>query len=358
MSIEFTKVQATNRQAFYETLLTFWDQHWDAQFLRDFLEWRYERRTDGETLIAMSGTKCLGLIDTFIRPYRIGGRRVLVREPCDWYCLPGNRGVGMRLMRFLQAQGEPMVGVGLPETAVTIAPRLKWSHILDTHDFILPLTVRRVVGAVLRKARLGDGAVAKYLPRGLRLQPSFMWTGHQEAHGTVEDILADEWPEEEEWPPRQPCAAHNDNGYAVAPILTKSYVQWLASGPVSLGPVFYLAFRVDGALVGITVCRIEASKVGRKARLIHLHSAKADAQTLRWMIAENVHRAAKFHAESVHCRSSCPVTNAALAGLGFRPTACAPVMTRFGQLGELPQGPVNLTFLRGDDAMIPSLIAE
>jgi hypothetical protein len=91
MSIEFTKVEASTRQAFYDTLLMFWDQHWEKEFQQEFLAWRYGRRTDGETLVVMSGSKCIGMIDSFIRPYRIGGQEVLVREPCDWYCLPGLR---------------------------------------------------------------------------------------------------------------------------------------------------------------------------------------------------------------------------------------------------------------------------
>ena len=82
--MEFTKVDGMTRQAFYDTLLMFWDQHWEKEFQQEFLAWRYGRRTDGETLVAMSGSKCIGMIDSFIRPYRIGGQEVLVREPCDW----------------------------------------------------------------------------------------------------------------------------------------------------------------------------------------------------------------------------------------------------------------------------------
>jgi hypothetical protein len=78
---------------------------------------------------------------------------------------------------------------------------------------------------------------------------------------------------------------------------------------------------------------------------------------LRWMIAENVHRASQLHAESIFCRSSCPSTNAALASLGFRSAANDAVMVGFNDM-PIPSGPVNVTFLRGDDAMIPSLIAE
>src|SRR5690349_1421156 len=126
MPIELTKVGPSTRQAFYDTLLTFWDQRWEGEFERDFLDWRYARRTDGETLVAMSGGRCLGLLDSFLRPYRLGDCRVMVREPCDWYCLPGSRGVGMRLMKSLMAQQEPLLGVGLPKAALAIAPRLKW----------------------------------------------------------------------------------------------------------------------------------------------------------------------------------------------------------------------------------------
>ncbi len=351
MSIEFTKMEASTRQAFYDTLLTFWDRSWDKEFQQEFLAWRYARRTDGETLLAMSGSECIGLIDTFIRPYRIGGQEVLVREPCDWYCLPGNRGVGMRLMKFLINQSEPLLGVGLPKAALAIASRLNWRHLVDAYDFVLPITAHRVAGTILRKVKLGDGSVAMYLPRGIRLRPKAVWTKYREADGEVGDLAPGDWPGKD-WP-----IVDEGGGYAVAPIVTKSYVQWLTSGPTSLGKVFCLAFRTKGTLVGVTICRIEESKVGRKARLIHLQSSDLNVRTLRWMIAENVHRAIQLDAESVQCRSSCPTTNAALASLRFHPTSNDAVMVGFNDL-PIPSGPANVTFLRGDDAMIPSLIAE
>jgi hypothetical protein len=350
MSIEFTKVETSTRQAFYDTLLTFWDLRWERQFQEEFLEWRYARRTDGETLLAMSGSKCVGLIDTFIRPYRIAGREIIVREPCDWYCLPGSRGVGMRLMKFLIAQGEPLLGVGLPKAAVAIAPRLNWRHLLDAHDFILPITARRVASAILRKARLGDGSAAKYLPR-VRLRPAASWSRYRDVDGQVESLAPEDWPEGE-W-----LNVEEGLGYGMEPILTKSYFLWLMSGPRSLGETFCFAFRLKGVLVGLTICRIEVSRIGRKAKLIHLQSSRLDARTVRWMIAENVHHAVRQGAESVHCRSSCPTTKAALASLGFRGTASEPVIVGFDKV-PIPAGPVNVTYLRGDDAMIPSLIAE
>jgi hypothetical protein len=90
MSIEFNKVERATRQAFYDTLLTFWDQKWQGEFQREFLAWRFERRTDGETLVAVSGSKCIALLDTFVRPYRVGEQQVLVREPAIGIACPTN----------------------------------------------------------------------------------------------------------------------------------------------------------------------------------------------------------------------------------------------------------------------------
>lgn len=351
MSIEYTKVEPASRQAFYDTLMTFWDQRWERKFQEEFLEWRYARRSQGETLVALSGSKCIGLIDTFIRPYLVSGQRVLVREPCDWYCLPGNRGVGMRLMKWLISQPEPLLGVGLPKAAIAIAPRLNWTHLLDTHDFVLPITARRLAAAVLRKAKLGNGSITKYLPRGIRLRPSSAWALYRAPDGSVEELDPQHWPGED-W-----AGIQGGGSYVLTPIVTRSYVQWLASGPPSLGRVVCLGFRSKGALVGLTICRIEASKVGRKARLIHLHTSEPNVKWLQWMIAENITLASGLEAESFHCRSSCPSINAALGSLGFRRTATEAVMVGFKGLA-IPSGPVNMSFLRGDDAMIPSLIAE
>jgi hypothetical protein len=93
-----------------------------------------------------------------------------------------------------------------------------------------------------------------------------------------------------------------------------------------LGKVLCLAFRIEGALVGLTICCIEASQLGRKAKLIQLQSSTPSVTTLRWMIAEIVYRAVQLDAESVHCRSSCPSTNTALASLGFHDVANEAVM--------------------------------
>ena len=352
MQVEFTKAGSSTRQAFYDSWLTFWARRWDANFLQEFLDWRYARRVDGETLLAMSGEKCIGFIDTFIRPYRFGGQQIIVREPCDWYCLPEFGGTDLRFMDFLIAQGQPLLGVGLPESAIAIASRLRWRHLLDTHDFILPITVRRVAGAVIRKAKLGNGSLAAYLPHELNLRSRHTWTKYDEAEGVVSEISPDDWPREQDF-----LEANQADIYAIAPVPTRTYVKWLASGPPTLGEVLCLEFRRKGVRIGLTILRIEESKVGCKARIIHLHANELKLSTLQWMIAANIGRATQLKVESVHCRSSCSTTSAALSSLHFHPTANEAVMVGFNDQ-QLPIGPVNISFLHGDDAMVPSRIAE
>lgn len=83
MPIEMTTLDSRNREAAYETMLESWNQDWPQSFRTQFLDWRYGSRPGGETVVAMSGAECMGVIDSFIRSYRVGAEQVLFREPAD-----------------------------------------------------------------------------------------------------------------------------------------------------------------------------------------------------------------------------------------------------------------------------------
>jgi hypothetical protein len=344
--VEFTTVTPEIREPFYEALLQFWNQPWAPEAMREFLDWRYVRRVGGETLVAMSGNTCLGLVDMFLRPYRIGDGEVLVREPCDWFCRPESRGLGMRMMRFINQQKEPLLGVGLPDAAVAIRRRMNWIHLTDAHDFMLRLTVRRLAAAAVRRLKLGDGSITRLIPSGLYLRPPRSWAAHKLPGGEVRDLA----PGSDDW-----AAIRSASVYELQPVFTPEYFDWLRSAPPSLGAVLGLTFHQEGRPVGFTISRIEPTLIGKKAKIIHLQAFVPKVETLRWMIAENISRAIELGAESAQCRSSCQVTNAALASLGFAPKRREAVMIGFGDRA-VPKGATNVTFLRGDDAMIPSLI--
>lgn len=344
MCTEFTKVEASTREVFYDTLLMLWDQHWEKEFQQEFLAWRYGRRTDGETLVAMSGSKCIGVIDSFIRPYR--RHEVLVREPCDWYWLPGNRGVGMQLLRFLIAQGEPLLAVGRSKGTMAIAPRMNWTRLLDTHHFILPLTARRVTGAIRAKGLGTDRSRCTS-----RVGYAFGQIPLQDVDGEVEDLAPEDWPGEE-WP-----NVVEGGGYAVAPILTKSYVQWLSSG------------RLRSA-------RSSASRSGKK-RACRAHDlphrseqGRAQGQAHPPAVIRTEHEDAAVD-DRRECLSGGPARSRErplqVVMPDYQRSARVPPLPSHRERGRdgeiqwhapIPFGPVNVTFLRGDDVMIPSLIAE
>src|SRR6516162_5997512 len=89
-----------------ELLVRSWKCGWSREFLVDYLAWRYRARGSGETFLACDGSRCVGVLDSFIRPYWIAGRQEMVRETCDWFCMPEYRsaGVGLHLMRRMMAK--------------------------------------------------------------------------------------------------------------------------------------------------------------------------------------------------------------------------------------------------------------
>src|SRR6478672_10662270 len=101
MALRVTRLEGAIRPAFERLLAQVWGQTWSEDLARTLVRWRYDDRTPaGETWLAMDGEKCVAMVDSFLRPYLLDGRPILLRETCDWFCLPRYRplGVGIRLM--------------------------------------------------------------------------------------------------------------------------------------------------------------------------------------------------------------------------------------------------------------------
>ena len=102
MALRLTQLNETNRAAFEALLSQAWRQTWGPDLARALIRWRYyERPSGGGAWLALNDGECVALLDTFVRPYLLDGRRILVREGCDWYCLPKYRplGSGIRLSK-------------------------------------------------------------------------------------------------------------------------------------------------------------------------------------------------------------------------------------------------------------------
>ncbi|WP_431266717.1 hypothetical protein [Dankookia sp. P2] len=175
MPLRVMRLDSTIRPAFERLLAEIWGQTWDEELARALVQWRYDERVPaGETWVAMDGEQCVALVDSFVRPYLLDGRRIAMRETCDWYCLPRYRplGVGIRLVRQLMACPEPLISIGGSETNLAILPRLGWAELPTVERFLLPIRARNLTGTWLRTKWPAHEGLAKAIPRFIPLRPA------------------------------------------------------------------------------------------------------------------------------------------------------------------------------------------
>jgi hypothetical protein len=342
--MEYTTLTQENAQAVFDTLRGFWKRPWDARFTEDFLNWRYLQRPNGEPIVAISDGRCVGIIDLFLRRYHMNGEVRVTREPCDWYCVPEQRGIGLRLMKAAMNKGDPMLGIGLPFGALAIAPRLKFVHVATGEDYVLPVSLRAITAGLLRRLHLGNGEIAHRLPSKLNLAALLTRRVAPPPGAAVFEIDAENYPE------MTPSREHG-----VTPILDGPYYRWLLRAPSELGKVFGLLFNVGGIAHAMTISRLERTQGGTRAKIIHWQFADLSQQTVDWALSETISLLVANGAETIHCRSSCPQIGAALRRLRFFSTDAQKVLMWLPD-DKRPVGSINLTLLRADDAMIPSLI--
>jgi hypothetical protein len=314
-----------------------WERDWSEDVAEDYFAWRYGARGSGETLVACDQGRCIGILDSFLRPYWIAGRQETVRETCEWFCLPEYRtlGVGLHLMRRMMAKPEPILVIGGSLYTQNLLPRLKWARLPDVGNFILGLSARTVAGLIVHRRWRRAIKLARVLP-DIPLAPRLPNLAPPSANSEVRVRVLGE---AEQKPKIAP--------YIVAPALDTMVLDWLARAPAVLGQFLLLNFFCDGERVGMSISRLaELSSCGRSSQIVHLHAARFEA--IDWMVSATVHHLVERGAGVVLCRASCPATASALSALGFR-RRNLPVY--WWPPDKLPHsGLLLLTALRGDDA--------
>ena len=314
-----------------------WKRDWSEELAESYFSWRYGARGSGETLVACDRGRCVGILDSFLRPYWIAGRQETVRETCDWFCLPEYRtlGVGLHLMRRMMAKPEPMLVIDGSHYTQNLLPRLKWARLPDVGNFILGLSARTVAGLVAhRRWRRGINLARVFpdIPLARRLP-------HLAPPSANSQVRVRVLGEAEEVPKTAP--------YVVAPALDTKVLDWLASAPAVAGQFLLLSFFCDSEPVGISISRLaELSSCGWASQIVHSHAARFDV--IDWMVSATVHHLVERGAGIVLCRTSCPTTAGALSALGFWRRTLPVYWWPPDKLP--PSGLLLLTALRGDDA--------
>jgi Acetyltransferase (GNAT) family len=337
VSISFALLDSSNAPSAHALLRQWWRQNWSEEFSDKFFAWRYLARPWGETLLAFDKGRCVGILDSFLRTYLLFGRRITVRETCDWFCTPEYRpqGLGLRLMRKLMINPEPIIVVGGEQTTQSLLPRLKFERLPDVSNCFLPISVKAFMAMKLH--RLGHGeALTRFIPSRLTLtRPRRMMpllSG--EVRVSAREVA-----------PPPPGEA-----YALASVLAKETLEWQTAAPEEIGILIALNFLVDDVLVATSMSRVERHEEGMRAKVLHLQCAAPSSPIIDWAVSETVQHLVKRGAVFISCWSSCPLMSAALQRVGFRAGSPRPVFWWPAQTRSLC-GAMHLTMARADDAL-------
>lgn len=339
MAIVFHRYDSGTDEAALRDLLLGWWQHndWSDDAADRYFNWRYGERPNGETWLASDGRRCVAAIDSFFRPYLIKGRRIVVRETCDWFCRPEYRkaGIGLALMRRMMGEPEPLLVIGGSKATLALLPKLQWSRLQDAQDFVLPLTL----GVTVQSASLpwagGIGRISRLVPNlPLTLPSPRPPLPFPSAEMRVRQLGED-----------VPATMSDVDGFS--PVLDCSTLDWLLRAPPPVGTIRELSFHAEGQSVGLVICRIKTQSFGKTASILHLHTTYPKA--IEWMVSRTVSYLRERGVGFIRCRSSSPQWARALRKRRFLPRTPQPAYW-WSRTTPAPDGPMQLTLLRADDA--------
>jgi hypothetical protein len=341
MALRLTQLNETNRPAFEMLLAHSWRQNWGPELADALVRWRYyERPSGGGTWLALNDGQCVAMLDSFVRPYLLDGRRVLVREGGDWYCLPKYRplGLGIRLLREMLACPEPILSIGGSATTVEILPRLHWARLPDVQKFVLPIKARGLAGTLLRSRWPAGEAYANAIPgfiplRPPRRAPPPCGVGHVA-----------------EWRPATPAGLPVPRHDGLVQLLEQPHLEWMARIPRDVAKMLGLSFFLDDRPVGFSLSQVEPAMTGFDGCIVHLQIAHPAQEVADWIVAETASHLAARGVGIIRSLASSPEKVTALRKAGFVGRGPLPAYW-WPKNGAPPPSEIDAGYLRADDAM-------
>lgn len=289
----------------------FSERNWSRPQTEDYYDWRYLRSQPfSRMFLALQGDECLGMLFALRKQYRIGGRPTACLEVFDWHSLPGLRGsgIGIRLMRAMMRQPEPLISVGGTADVLATLPMMKWEPVGVSHRYELPVVgdvladrLHHRVGLPPALSRPVFGAVVAghYLPRRRRVP----------ATGQVVRV---EMPGEEI---RQLYRDETGYGFVQEPEL--DVLRWM-TGESWGGTFRFLTFLIEGRLRGWAMTRTHAAEEGLEGSIIEIFAPRPDVALYTWMVSEAAMSLMADRPRWLHARASCPLLQSALLANRFR----------------------------------------
>jgi hypothetical protein len=336
-----TQLDGTTAPVLLRLMPHVWGQDWDADFLRETFRWRYlDRPSDGGTWLILDDDQCVALLDSYMRPYLLDGRRILVRETADWFCLPQYRplALGLKLMRIMMESPQPMIVVGGTDATLSLLPRLRWKRLSAVHQMVLPITLRGLAGNFLRRKAARYAKHARVIPPFIRTRPP------RTAPAPAADVHV------EEWRPGQKLEIPAPQRAGLVGLLELADLEWICAGPRQFSEPMALVFRLRDKSVGLSLSQLEPSASGPDGRIVHLQISSLEQPVANWIVSETTRRLAAAGAGLIRCRASTPQTVTALRKTGFI-AARSEAAQWWAKDGAPPPASIDVSYLRGDDAL-------
>lgn len=328
------------------TVARFSRKMWTRPVDDAYLRWRYlECPAQLGYLAVDDAGECVAMIWAFRRPYRIGDRRVVCLETCDWFTLPELRTslLGVRVMRALMQNPEIIVAVGGSAHTLGLLPSLRWNPVGQVTQFVLPLE-GIAVGQFLER-RLG-------IPAG-RIRSIFRGTArHWFAADVPVSMPGGQVQRGEEITPDLVQLHDQESGYALLPAIDPDLTGWLMRSPASLGEMVLLRFLIWGRLMGWSLSRVHESPAGRDATILEVFAPGTEPAVHEWLVSETVDALRKHQPDSIHATASAEPLRRALRRRRFMKLRDMPVHVWRGT-DELTRLPLHIGNNTSDAPIFP-----
>jgi hypothetical protein len=290
----------------------FCERYWSRPRTEAYYDWRYLRSQPfGRMFLALQGEDCLGMLFALRKQYRLGGRPTACLEVFDWHCLPGLRGsgIGIRLMRAMMRQPEPIISVGGTEDVLATLPLMGWKPIGVARRYVLPVSAdvlatrlqrRTGLPAAISRVALGIVSSGYYQPRRRMVPGASSVTPGGPPGEEIQQLYREE------------------TGYSFVQEPEPHVLGWMTDSAWS-GKFGTLTFALEGRQRGWAMTRTHMTRRGLEAAIIEVFAPRPNVDLYTWMVSEAAVSLMADQPQRIHARASCPVLQAALLANHFGP---------------------------------------
>ena len=309
-----------------------------------FTRWRYLDGPGQIYLLALAGSRCVGILGAFRRDYRWNDEIRRCLEPFDWHLLPDHRGLGLgtRMGREMMELEDSQVVQGGLEYSRRLLRHLGWRmvgtgirHVLPLESAGIVVPARRRLGLPSPLARAAFSVTLKPWFRPRRKRPPFA--------GTVVAITRSE-----ELLPLYGAGS----GYGLLAVPPAGRVEWLAAAPPEAGRYLAIGFTDGEKLRGWSLLRLYTEAGHRAATIVELHASRPGADLYSWMVSETLIQAMLFRPEKIVVEATCPLLREALRRNRFLQVSSFEVHI-WARSGALPSEPYQINSNIGDGPFLP-----